>query len=60
MTEKVGGCHPRVVAGGCSGMHKQRPMPYQPPHQCHPMFANDPQKSMFILSPPKDLAVLLF
>ncbi len=26
---------------------------------CYPMFANDPEKSMFILRPPKDLAVFL-
>jgi hypothetical protein len=38
---RSGLCHPKVIAGGCSAMHQQRPMPCKPPHHCHPMFAND-------------------
>ena len=49
MTVKVGGCHPKVVAGDCSAMHQQWSMSCQPPHHCHPIVCNRPQKVNVIL-----------
>jgi hypothetical protein len=52
MTEKVGGCHPRVIVFGFSYRDSI-------PWKCHPLFANAPPVFV-IMRPPKDLAVLTF